>query len=288
MMLTNNAPMIATGAERSVAELRLIFERASAKMDMRTAREIAEANETRVADVTTTEPELELEPESHPEPAGENDGNNESMSETDSDSDSELVHVLHVHEMRSILNDDVQESEPPKDEFGSVSETQSDGASDVAAAPSVSGEPKLDAAPAPSFLRPPQIKRSTARAAAVAPPPKPATAAAISSPAPETASSSRAQQQAKNNNNDRELARAQEWRANKKELDSRLAAAKPRYMDYQTSTRYIAHREGSIAQRQRKSSSSPRVNAAAAAAAVAATGRRSTSRTSATMRRSSA
>ncbi|KAJ0404543.1 hypothetical protein P43SY_001643 [Pythium insidiosum] len=131
MMMTSNTTMIATGAERSVAQLRLIFERASAKTDICAATETVEANETRVADLTTTE--LEPQPASESEPERENDGNNESMS--DSESDSEIVHVLHDHEMRSIINDDVQESEPPKNEIGSVSETQSHDVSDVAMAP---------------------------------------------------------------------------------------------------------------------------------------------------------
>ncbi|KAJ0405792.1 hypothetical protein P43SY_003642 [Pythium insidiosum] len=99
-MTTKNPRVIATGAERSVAQLRLIDERASAKTDTRTTAETAEANETRMPDRTTAhrataehedepEDELELKQEPELEPERQNDGNTDSVSAIDTDTDTD-------------------------------------------------------------------------------------------------------------------------------------------------------------------------------------------------------
>ncbi|GLD98577.1 hypothetical protein PINS_up007275 [Pythium insidiosum] len=293
-----STPMIATGAERSVAELRLIFERASSRVDMhmRVPIETMQVQAPVVAAEPASEPEPEQEqkqehaqePENEQEPARElkkenennnkENENNENENETETENASagaaaaaeaeaepacnpeseceDATAVLsHERETASSVDDDAADKRCSKMEvpLEPTSETGSDSSSgsDVAVAPMP--RQACSSSKTRSLLRPPQVTRSAPRPRGVASAPLQVNAV-LASPrnaAPEVreaAPTAPTMRRAKSN--DQELARARQWRENKKALDSRVAAARPRYMEYTTSSRYIAHREASVAQRQ--------------------------------------
>ncbi|GLE05493.1 hypothetical protein PINS_up014516 [Pythium insidiosum] len=302
MMMMHSTLMIVTGAERSVAELRLIFERASSPADTRMPIETVQIQEPVVA--AEPEPELaesdhepehehehehDVEQEAEPalelknehETENEKDNENESVTEnkTENENAAATTAIKHesecedatmdAHEEKTapIVDDDAADDRIKTTEpLDPTSDTGSDSGSDVAVAVAVAVAPMPMLMPVPmlmptemphhasntssktrSLIRPPRVTRS-APPLASAPLQVNTSIARASHTAPEVREATRTMRHAKSN--EHELARARQWRENKKALDSRVAAAKPRYMEYTTSSRYIAHREASVAQRQ--------------------------------------
>ncbi|GLD92502.1 hypothetical protein PINS_up001061 [Pythium insidiosum] len=283
MMMMHSTPMIVTGAERSVAELRLIFERASSPANTRMPIETVQIQEPVVAAEPEPEPEHEHEHEhehdveQEAEPALElkNEHENESVTENKTENAAATTAIKHESECEDATMDAHEEKTTPivdddaaddrimtPEPLDPTSDTGSDSGSDVAVAVAVAVAPmpmpmliptemphhaSNTSSKTRSLIRPPRVTRS-APPLASSPLQVNASIARTSHAAPEVREATRTMRHAKSN--EQELARARQWRENKKALDSRVAAAKPRYMEYTTSSRYIAHREASVAQRQ--------------------------------------